>query len=146
MVLYIFGQGTCSHPLFEQFFQRYLLWLFLRKLAGIHSFNGTVHFSDDKIAVIQFGQRTFFQPISEHQSPWKILIIEAAIFPEQQWLQWNEKCSRYIFFRALSCQEQVISSYKSFLVTMLFLISYFLKINSFLGKATVLEELFLQNN
>ena len=38
---------------------------------------------------------------------------------------------REIFFRIPSCLEQLLPSYKYFLVTMHFLISYFLKINAF---------------
>ena len=38
---------------------------------------------------------------------------------------------REIFFRIPSCLEQLLPSYKYFLVTMLFLISYFSKINTF---------------
>ena len=36
-----------------------------------------------------------------------------------------------IFFRIPSCLEQLLPSYKYFLLTMLFLISYFFKINTF---------------
>ena len=38
---------------------------------------------------------------------------------------------REIFFRIPSCLEQLLPSYKYFLLTILFLISYFLKINTF---------------
>ena len=38
---------------------------------------------------------------------------------------------REIFFRIPSCLEQLLPSYKYFLLTILFLITYFLKINTF---------------
>ena len=41
-------------------------------------------------ASIQFCQQTFFQRISEHQSPWNKLLMEAVIFSEQHQLYWKE--------------------------------------------------------
>ena len=83
-----------------------------------------------KFAAIQFGQRTFFQCIWEHQSPWNKLIIKAAISRAELFImKWE------IFTERFSTECLIVwSSYfllLSILVTILFLVSYFLKINTF---------------
>ena len=51
----------------------------------------------------------------------------------QSSIDYNEMIDfhREIFFKIPSCLEQLLPSYNYFLVTILFLISYFLKINTF---------------
>ena len=90
-----------------------------------------------KFAVIKFCQRTFFKRISEHQSPWNKLLIEASTFPEQYRLYWNENSD----FEAATFPQKdffqivVWSSYFLLITTswwqILLLISYFFKINTF---------------
>ena len=94
-----------------------------------------------KFAAIKFCQRTFFQRISEHQSTWIKLLIEAAKFSGQYRLYWNESSHlkqllfcRKISIRIPSFQEQLLLFDNYFLVTNTFsdfLISFFLKINTF---------------
>ena len=90
-----------------------------------------------KFAVIKFCQRTFFKSISEHQSPWNKLLIEASTFPEQYRLYWNESShfEAATFSRKDFFQIGVCSSYFLLITTswwqILFLISYFFKINTF---------------
>ena len=53
-----------------------------------------------KFVVILFYQSTFFQCISEYQSQWNKLLLEAAIFSEQHQLCWNENShSKQLLFR-----------------------------------------------
>ena len=40
----------------------------------MHSFNGTVHFSDVKIVAIQFSYRSFFQLISKQGSEYALVL------------------------------------------------------------------------
>ena len=44
-----------------------------------------------KFAITLFSQRTFFQFVLEYQSRWKKLLIAAAVFSEQNHLNWNER-------------------------------------------------------
>ena len=55
-----------------------------------------------EFAAIQFCQRTFFQRISEHKSPWKKL-IKAAVFSEQHRFYWNESS----YLKELLLQKKV---------------------------------------
>ena len=86
---------------------------------------------------MKFCQRTFFKSISEHQSPWNKLLIEASTFPEQYRLYWNESShfEAATFSRKDFFQIGVCSSYFLLITTswwqILFLISYFFKINTF---------------
>ena len=70
------------------FFHSYYNY-FYRTLAAIHSFSVSVSFSDVKICNYLLLPTHFFQSVSEYQSRWNKLLIE-AIFSEQHHLNWNE--------------------------------------------------------
>ena len=68
-----------------------------------------------KFAAIQFYKRTFFQCISEHESPCNKFLMEAVVFLEEHRLYWNK--SRHLqqslfhkknSFRIPSCLEQLL--------------------------------------
>ena len=99
---------------------------------------------------IQFYQCTFFQRISERQSPWNKFLIEAVAFSEQHRLCWNESShlkqllfGRNIFFRLPSCLEQLLFPNNYSLVTNTFSDQLLLEDKCFFSTATVSEELFL---
>ena len=103
-----FDGRSCSHPLFEQFFQQqYVYFQNKYMLSVVRSFRDTIIISKEysqpfilskvlylvltlKFAVIHFCLHDFCQCISEHQSLWNKLVIEAAIFSEQHRLNRNE--------------------------------------------------------
>ena len=62
---------------------------FYRTLTAIHSFSVSVSFSDVEICNYLLLPTHFFQSVSEYQSRWNKLLIE-AIFSEQHHLNWNE--------------------------------------------------------
>ena len=51
--------------------------------ATMHSFNGTVHFSDAKIAAIQFSYRSFFQRISKQGSEYALILNSKKLMDVQ---------------------------------------------------------------
>ena len=84
-------------------------------------------------SVILFCQRTFFQCISEYQS--HISYRSSYIF-RSIILKWEQPLevvnfSKNNFFRKSICLEQLFLSYNYFLTVNTFLISYFLKLNTF---------------
>ena len=99
------------------FFQRYYNY-FYRILAAISILSTLPYISRMlKFVAIQFCQRIFFQRVSEHQLPWNKLLIKETIFSEQHQLYWKESSylkqlffRRKIFFRILSCLEQLLPS------------------------------------
>ena len=105
-----------------------------------------------KFAAIQFYQNTFFQSISEHQSPWNKLFIKAAVFSEQHRLHWNDsshlkqlRFRRKNFFRIPSCLEQLLLHNNYSLVINTFSDKLLREDKYFFSIATVLEELFFQS-
>ena len=104
-------------------------------LTAIHSFNSTVHFLTLKFAATQFYQRTFFQRIWEHQLNFlsKQLYFQSNIdYTEMRGATW----SSFFFAERFFSEYLVVWSSYFFLTTApwlqgRFLISYFLKINSF---------------
>ena len=91
---------------------------FYRILAAISILSTLLYISRMlKFVAIQFCQRIFFQRVSEHQLPWNKLLIKETIFSEQHQLYWKESSylkqlffRRKIFFRILSCLEQLLPS------------------------------------
>ena len=109
-----------------------MLYLFYRILGHIHSFNGTVHFSDvktcsDPIWLRHFLSAYFRTPFTLKQSYYQSTYISRAELIIMKWKIFAER----FFFRIPSCLGQLIPSYKYLVLTILFLINYFLKINTF---------------
>ena len=86
------------------------------------------------------GSWTFFQLISEHQSPWNKILIKAAIFTEQHRLGWNDSYFfvENFFFRIPGCLEQILFSNNYFLVINTFPYQLLIEDKYFFSTATQL--------
>ena len=128
-----FHRRTCSHLLFDKLFRQQVLSLFLRTLAGIHSLNGTVHFSGVKICSgpilpMHFLSAYFRTPVIVKQTYYRssyisraaLIIMKSEIFAER------------FFFRIPSCLDTFSNQ-------------LLLEDQYFFSTATVSDEHFLQN-
>ena len=131
-VFILTGELAVIHCLINSFSSRYFNYSLEYSPASILSTVLCI-FLMVKFEAIQFGQRTFFQGISEHQPLCNTSNLLSMQLYFQSSIYFNDMRDfrREIFFRITSCLDQLRLFYKYFMVTILFLISYFLKINNF---------------
>ena len=86
--------------------------------------NGTAHFLL-KFTAIQFGQRTFFQRFFTTPVTVKQMYYRSMDYNEMRDFHGET------FYMIPSCLEQLLPSYNYFVVIIIFVISYFLKTNTF---------------
>ena len=135
--IYLTGELAVIHCLSNSFSSRYKNYFLEYSQPSILSTTLCI-FLTLKFTAIQFIQRTFFQHISEHQSPWKKLIIKAATWSSSFFAE-------IIFFRIPGCLDLLLLSNNYFLVTNTFSNQLLFEDKCFSSVATASEELFLQN-